>query len=321
MEIKKAKRKAIPFIGCLYGKSSSGKTYSALRLARGLLDDNDRICLIDTENGRASHYADFFDFDVLELEPPFTPARYIEAIIMAEKAGYKAIIIDSITHEWDGLGGCLEIADRKGRNGKEIQGLVKWSLPKAEHRKLMSKLLQLKCHVIFCARGQEKMEQVYNNGKQEIINKGLHMIQEKNFPFEMLVTFKLEDQGKACLEKATGLKDLQEKFKNGGYITEEHGKIIAEWINKGDEVDLDVKKLKEEAREVALFQGESSLKDWFTNLNDEDKKTANKFPTVFKKDLSRIAKERDKLEQGESKTAGIPDNLEFSDGDKVGGDE
>jgi len=315
MEIKKATRKAIPFIGCLYGKSSGGKTYSALRLANGLIDDTDRICLIDTENGRASHYADYFDFDVLELEPPFTPARYIEAIAMAEKAGYKAIIVDSITHEWDGIGGCLELADRKSRSGKELQGLVKWALPKAEHRKLMSKLLQLKCHIIFCARGQEKMEQVYNNGKQEIVNKGLAMIQEKNFPFEMLVTFKLEDQGKAYLEKATGLKDLQDKFKGGEYITEEHGRIIAEWINKGDEVDLEVKELKEQAREVALFEGEKSLKDWFDNLNEKEKEIANKFPVVFKKNLMRIAKERDNL-GNESKTANIPDNLEFEGGDE-----
>lgn len=313
MEIKRATRKAIPFIGCLYGKSSSGKTYSALRLAKGLIGEADRICLIDTENGRASHYADFFDFDVLELEPPFTPARYIEAIAMAEKSGYKAIIIDSITHEWDGLGGCLEIADRKGRNGKEIQGLVKWSLPKAEHRKLMSKLLQLKCHVIFCARGQEKMEQVYVDGKQEIINKGLQIIQEKNFPFEMLVTFKLEDQGKAYLEKATGLKDLQDKFKNGGYITEEHGKIISEWINKGDEVDLEVKALKEEAREVAMQEVEDKLKEWFGGLDDVKKQIASRFPIDFKKDLTRIARERDELDRSESKTANIPDNLSFEE--------
>jgi hypothetical protein len=316
MEIKKATRKAIPFIGCLYGKSSGGKTYSALRLAKGLIDDTDRICLIDTENGRASHYADYFDFDVLELEPPFTPARYVQAISMAENSGYKAIIVDSITHEWDGIGGCLEMADRKSKSGKEIQGIVKWSLPKAEHRKLMNKLLQLKCHIIFCARGQEKVEQVYVNGKQEIVNKGLMMIQEKNFPFEMLVTFKLEEQGKAYLEKATGLKDLQEKFKNGEYITEEHGNIIAEWINKGDQVDLDVKKLKEEAREIALFEGEEALKKWFDNLNEEDKKTAAKFPHIYKKELIRIARERDNLDS-DSKTANLPDNLEFKGGDDV----
>ena len=109
-EIKKATRKAIPAIICLYGKSGGGKTYSALKLAKGL---GGKICVIDTENGRASHYADEFDFDVIDLNPPFSPARYIEAIKTAQDAGYKAIVIDSISHEWEGTGGCLEMAEGK----------------------------------------------------------------------------------------------------------------------------------------------------------------------------------------------------------------
>lgn len=291
MEIKKAVRKAIPFIGCLYGKSSGGKTYSALRLARGLIGEGAKICVIDTENGRASHYADYFEFDTLELFPPFTSARYIEAIKSAENAGYKAIIVDSISHEWDGIGGCLEMAEGK-------QGLQAWARPKAEHRKLINLLLQSKSHIIFCARAKDEVEQVRIGGKSEIVTKGLAMIQEKNFPFEMLVTFRMEEQGKAYLEKATGINPLKESFIAGSTITEQHGKIIFDWINRGDAVDLEEKKLKDVAREVAMNEGEDALKNWFSNLDEKEKILAAKFSVSFKKDLMKIAKEK---EDGEAK--------------------
>ncbi len=288
MEIKKAIRKAIPFIGLLYGKSSGGKTYSALRLAKGMVD-NGKICVIDTENGRASHYADYFDFDILELSPPFSPSRYIDAIKSAVLAGYKVIIVDSISHEWEGIGGVLEMAEGK-------TGLQSWAKPKAEHRKLMNMLLRLHVHVIFCARAKDDLEQVevIKDGKKktEIVNKGLIPIQEKNFPYEMLVTFRLEEQGKAFLEKATGILALKEQFKDGELISEAHGKIIADWINKGEEIDIEAKRLREEARQIAM-EGEVALKAWFEGLEKEDKEIAEKFPIEFKKELGKIATDHD----------------------------
>lgn len=296
MEIKKAVRKATPFIGCLYGRSSSGKTFSAIRLAKGLAPHG-KICIIDTENGRASHYADHFEFDTIELSPPFTPARYIEAVKMVVKAGYEVIIIDSISHEWDGLGGCLEIADEVAENqrkkGLSDKGLNIWAKPKAEHRKLMNVLLNLNVHVIFCARGKEKLKSIIDeNGRTKIVNEGMNPIQEANFPFEVLVTFHLEDQGKAFLEKATDLDILRKNFKDGSQITEEHGKIIAEHINKGQEVDIETKRLKEEARQIAM-EGEAVLKTWFEGLEKEDKEIAEKFPMEFKKELVKIATDHD----------------------------
>lgn len=294
MEIKKAVRKAIPFIGCFYGKSGGGKTYSAIKLASGLVDGG-KVCLIDTENGRASHYADDFDnLYILDLEPPFTPARYIEAIKAAERAGYKAIIIDSISHEWDGIGGCLEMAEGK-------QGLLAWAKPKAEHRKLMNMLLQSKAHVIFCARAKEEMEQVKINGKAEIVNKGIIPIQEKNFPFEMLVTFRMAEKGKVIIEKCIKSLESSLQIKEGEFVSEKHGKMIADWIDKGEPIDLDVKRLKGDAVNIATSEGEAALKSWFANLGEEDKAIAARFPVEFKKDLVRIAKEKDE----ESPKAGL----------------
>jgi len=279
MEIKKAERKAIPAIICFYGKSGGGKTYSALKLAQGLIGNN-RICLIDTENGRASHYADEFDFDVIDLAPPFTPARYIEAINAAQKEGYKAIVIDSISHEWEGTGGCLEMAEGKS-------GLQAWALPKEKHRKLMNMLLQAKSHIIFCARAKYDLEQVKIGGKTEIVNKGLVPIQEKNFPFEMLITFRMEEKGKVVIEKC--VKSLESSLKIDGFITEDHGRIIADWINKGKQIDLEVKELQVEAREEAM-KGKSA-KDWFNSLDEKKQIIAKRFDNSFKAELARIAKD------------------------------
>ena len=91
------------------GPSGSGKTYGALMVAKGL---GGSIAFIDTERGSASLYSDLVDFDVAEINPPYTPERFIEAIKGAEKAGYNTIIIDSITHEWNGAGGCLTLVDQ-----------------------------------------------------------------------------------------------------------------------------------------------------------------------------------------------------------------
>ena len=290
-EIKKATRKAIPAIICLYGKSGGGKTYSALRLAQGL---GGKICVIDTENGRASHYADEFDFDVIDLNPPFSPARYIEAIKTAQDAGYKAIVIDSISHEWEGTGGCLEMAE----GGK---GLQAWAKPKAEHRKMMNMLLQSKSHIIFCARAKDDLEQVKINGKTEIVNKGIIPIQEKNFPFEMLITFQMSDKGKVKIEKC--IKGLENSLIIDNFITENHGRIIANWIDKGESVDLEFKRLEAESREEAM-KGANAITNWFKSL-PQDKQAL--FSAKLKKELFAIAKNADENKPSEPKIIeGLP---------------
>ena len=96
----------------LYGVSGSGKTYSALSIASGL---GGRIAVIDTERGSASKYASRFDFDVLDMQPPFSPAAYVNAIKAAEGEGYDILIIDSLTHAWSGTGGALEMVDNAAK--------------------------------------------------------------------------------------------------------------------------------------------------------------------------------------------------------------
>ena len=105
MKFHKAVRKRAKLRLAITGPSGSGKTYGALLLAKGI---GGKVAVIDTEHGSASLYSHLCEYDTLELEPPYSPERYIDAIKAAESAGYDVIIIDSATHEWNGAGGCLE---------------------------------------------------------------------------------------------------------------------------------------------------------------------------------------------------------------------
>src|SRR3990167_11037944 len=104
IKIQKAKRFKTKLRLGLAGPAGSGKTMSALKLARGLVGEKGKIILIDTENGSGNLYADLFDYDIITIAGNYAPKYYTEAIEASEKAGYDVIIIDSLTHAWTGIG-------------------------------------------------------------------------------------------------------------------------------------------------------------------------------------------------------------------------
>ncbi len=106
MPFTKAKRTNAKLRLAITGTAGSGKTYGALLIAKGL---EGKIAVIDTECGSASLYSHLVDFDVCNLTPPFDPRRYVQLIHEAENEGYSVIIIDSLSHEWNGDGGCLDL--------------------------------------------------------------------------------------------------------------------------------------------------------------------------------------------------------------------
>jgi hypothetical protein len=109
MKFAKATRKKCKMKLSLQGPSGSGKTYSALLLAKGITGNLSKVAVIDTENGSSNLYAKLGAYSVLNLEAPFTPEKYIEAIKCAKEQGFECVIIDSLSHEWFGTGGILEI--------------------------------------------------------------------------------------------------------------------------------------------------------------------------------------------------------------------
>ena len=172
----------------LYGQSGCGKTYSSLLLARGLAGSDGKIVMIDTESGRGELYADVIPggYEVAQLAAPFSPVRYIEAIEAAEKTGAAVLILDSGSHEWEGIGGVIDMAGAiEQRTGKP--GLHCWKEPKLQHQRFILKLLQTPLHVIVCLRAKYKSRQAKNprTGKTEIV-KDEHTtpIQAEDFIFE-----------------------------------------------------------------------------------------------------------------------------------------
>jgi hypothetical protein len=224
----------------LAGASGSGKTYSGLELATGLAGDRGRIAVIDTEAGRALHYADRFKFDHCELTPPFTPDRYREAIAAAEHAGYAVIVIDSMSHEHDGEGGLIEMAEQEAQTRRDDNKAAAWAMPKAKHKRMMNRLLQLRAHLIFCLRAEDKikMVKVFDERKgREVITiepAGWQPICEKRFMFEMTASFVLTPENPGVPGVLLKLQEQHRPaFPKGQPIGRESGRVIAEWAAGG----------------------------------------------------------------------------------------
>lgn len=206
MNFTKAHRVDSPVIWGIAGPSGSGKTMSALRVATGLAQGKP-IAFIDTERGRALHYADDFDFLHAELDAPFSPAHYGEALEAALALGPAVIVVDSFSHEHAGDGGVLDMQeaelDRMAGNDWKKRDTMKfaaWIKPKAEHKRLIAKLLQLPVHLIVCLRAEEKIDLVKNpeTGKLEVKPKrtlaghvGWIPICGKDLPYELTISLVL----------------------------------------------------------------------------------------------------------------------------------
>ncbi len=248
----KVQRLGTHAIIAVVGESGSGKTYSSILIARGLVGDKGKVAMLDTEAGRGRMYANLAGgYDYGELTPPFTPERYIEAIKGAEEAGYEALVIDSGSHEWEGIGGTLESADAgTTKDGKPLVGLIKWAAPKARHKRFVQALLNTRMHLIICLRAKEKLEQ---KGK-DIVSAGYVSIQDKRFVYETTVQLFLpkDDRAKIGIPRLDKCpEDLLGAFPHGQKISVETGRKIAEWIAGGIAVDPALEALRHEAEEAA----------------------------------------------------------------------
>lgn len=197
-EFREAKRRDAALLIAVAGGTGSGKTESALRLATGL-SGGKKFVVIDTERGRALHKADDYSFDHAELNEPFTPEAYGEAIKAADAAGYPVIVIDSGSHEYEGEGGVLDMqADEFARMGaKEGARMSSWIEPKRRHKKaFVNPMLRARAHIILCLRAEDKIEILKVDGKTVVRPKqtltgldGWVPICEKRLPFEMSLSF------------------------------------------------------------------------------------------------------------------------------------
>jgi len=224
-----AVRSQVSLLIALAGASGSGKTFSALRLAKGLSPDC-KIAFIDTEARRGLHYADQFSFMHTDMRPPFRPSRFIDAIRAAESVGAEVVIIDSFSHEYDGIGGILEWADELAEKGIKSPGNFKE--PKLAHRKLMNELLQCRASLIFCLRADEKIEIIREDGKTKVRPLGWVPICEKRFMYEMTASFTLtpDRPGIPHFDLPHKLQSQHRgMFSDKEPISEDAGRALAAW--------------------------------------------------------------------------------------------
>lgn len=239
---KKAFREGVSLWINLIAGTGGGKTYTGMRLASGM-SGGKPFAVIDSENRRALHYADQFTFDHADLRAPFRPEAYADAICAADAAGYPVIMVDSGSHVWAGDGGVLdwqeEELDRMAGSDygkRERVKMAAWIKPKAAHKKMVQKILQIKAHLILCLRAEEKIEMVKKDGKLEIQKKqsltgkdGWIPVCDKNLPFEATSSFLLLASNPGVPYPIKLQEQHKDFFPTDKPITEESGKRIAEW--------------------------------------------------------------------------------------------
>lgn len=230
-EIHKATRAGVNPLIVPYSESGCGKTMSALLLARGLAGPTGTIVVADSESRRASLYADVIPggFDAFDIAAPFTPARYVEAVDAIEAAGAAVGIIDSGSHEWDGIAGVLDMAgENESRTGKP--GLHNWKQPKFEHAMFVQRLLRAKIPLIICLRAKYKTRQTKDDkGKTVLIKDDVTSpIQAEDFIFEATCHFEILHDHSIRLTKCSH-PALRACFPATGPITIAHGEALARW--------------------------------------------------------------------------------------------
>jgi hypothetical protein len=254
--------------------SGGGKTYSAILIAKGLCGDLSKVAIIDTENGSADLYSHLGEYNVVTLTPPFAPERYIEAIKACEAAGMEVIIIDSITHEWDGKGGCLEIADVITQASPSKNSYTAWAKVTPRHQSFIDAMLQSPAHIITTVRRKQDYEMSKgSDGKTRVEKAGLKEVTREGWEYELTVNLQLDTAHQATASKdRTGLFMGKPEF----IPSENTGKMIAEWCESGLDVASEIRDAISKLANCDTVDELTMLKDTLTEyvVKSEEFKTA-----------------------------------------------
>lgn len=228
-QVRKAVREKIYPKIALMAPSGGGKTYSALRLATGMIEEmggNKKILLANTESSRGAYYASDFDYDIVDIDAPHEPEKYVDLIDFAVHSGYGVLIIDSSSHEWEGKGGCLELQQRAGGTYQA------WSKITPRHQRFINAIADSPIAIIATMRGKDQYEMTKDEKGKAVVQKlGVGAKQREGFEYEFTCTFLL-DQKTNCAEVT---KDNTHLFEHEGpkLLTETDGKNIMKWANEG----------------------------------------------------------------------------------------
>lgn len=266
MKIELAKREQAKIKIGLQGASGSGKSYSALLLAYGLTNDWSKIVVIDTENKSSSLYSHLGEFNILDLKPPFSPERYIEAINLCVKHDMKVIIIDSISMEWEYV---LDAHSQLTGNS-----YTNWARFTPRHQKFIQTILHADAHVICTLRSKQDYVLTENEkGKIAPEKVGMRAIQRDGTDYELTLLFELDIKHNASTTKdRTGLFSGKPSFK----ISEATGREILNWCQTGKIAEVDyetlIKGCNNLSELLALFESVSKEIQQQYNYNFNQRK-------------------------------------------------
>lgn len=209
MQFTKAVRRQLKARIALIAPAGCGKTYSALRLARGLVGPTGSIGVIDTERSSALLYAGeapddgpAFDFEHLPLDE-HAPRLYIAALKLAADAGLDCVIVDSLSHAWMGKGGALEQVDKAAKDSRSGSSFNAWRDITPQHNALVAAMLSYPGHVIVTLRAksafvQEKDEKT---GRTTVRRVGMEAIQRDGLEFEFTIVGDMTQRNELLITK------------------------------------------------------------------------------------------------------------------------
>ena len=228
MQLQKASRKKAKMKLALQGPSGSGKSIGALLIAFGLCGNWNKIAVIDTENHSAELYSNLGSFNTVSISAPFTPEKYIQAISLCENAGIEVIILDSCSHEWDGVGGILDIHSNMAGNS-----FTNWGKLTQRHNAFIQAMLQSPSHIIGTIRSKQDYVLNEKNGKIVPEKVGLKAVQRDGLDYEFTIVLDVDSKHNAIASKdRTSLFINKPEFK----ISVDTGNQIKEWCNQGEEI-------------------------------------------------------------------------------------
>lgn len=280
--IRKAERRQAKLRLALIGVSGSGKSLGAINIAKGM---GGKFVVIDTEHGSADIYAKVADYDVLTLDKPFTPEKYINAIRACEDAGYTTIIIDSLSHAWAGEGGALDMHTVATQASASKNSYMAWKDVTPWHNKLVNTILQSPAHIITTMRVKTHYDLIDVNGKKKPVKIGLAPIQQGDMEYEFTVVLSIDKDSHLC----TSSKDRTSIFENNHEaLSPETGKRIMEWLNDGrSEKDVMHEEVQNITDKLNTSETLEALRALFKMAKD-------KYP-AHSDEFTRIATERSQL--------------------------
>lgn len=272
MSFKKASRKNVKAKLLMTGPAGSGKTYSALLMARGLIGPGGRIGLIDTERQSAEIYSDLTEFFVSPLTPPFTPERYQKNLQDAMSEGFDAIIIDSLSHAWVGAGGILDIHENATKSSDSKNSWQQWNKTSKLNNTLLDSVLAVPVHVIATLRSKTEWVLEQNNkGKMVPVKVGMKPVQREGIDHEFQAEFVLSHNHRARLGKNRIRPFLDAQDDDGEILITEHlGEEFAKWLAEGGDPDAESDAERAWRMGAEACKTLSALRDYSINVQPED---------------------------------------------------